>query len=209
MQSRTTVHVAPDADPISALRDAVRRAVQAATPAVSLVFPPDARPGREMIDALVEEAGALARGTELTLVHPSPSIGFLVSSVSLRLPHVRVLAAASVREAEGPVGPTEAELDTAPRSDPTSLAIASVTRAFEQAVRGRKAHCVIVLDPTTRPPTELIRAIELHAKRTASVTTIYLVHPLPMTGFLASTLSLRLPTHTIRAVANLAMVREE
>ncbi len=208
---RITVNVDAEQPLEVGLRDALQKCAASSASTYVLVLPTSARAGREIIDVLVKEATALPRGSELVIVHPSPSIGFLISSAALRIPHVKIGAVGSVLEAAGGETAPEGESAlstpvTGAAPDPALLRAQAVERAFTQAARNNKTACVIVLDPSRRPAADLVGLIETHARRNPTVRTIYLVHPLPVAGFLASTLGLRLPSMDIRAVTSMDQV---
>jgi len=56
-----------------------------------VVFDASARPERGCINGIVEALEAMPKLEQITLVHDSPSIGFLASSLSLRAPRITVL----------------------------------------------------------------------------------------------------------------------
>ncbi|MBI1948865.1 MAG: hypothetical protein HYS27_24475 [Deltaproteobacteria bacterium] len=78
---------------------AFRGAQVAGADALVVVFPGEAKLSRELVPVIV----ALARGapglTALALVHESPTLSFVASSLALQLPGVRVRSAANVETA--------------------------------------------------------------------------------------------------------------
>ncbi len=57
-----------------------------------IVLPTEERPARTLVDQIVRELEASPTVKFLTIVHPSPAVGFLTSSIGLKVPMVQVRA---------------------------------------------------------------------------------------------------------------------
>jgi hypothetical protein len=78
------------------LAAAFRDAQAAAAHTLVVVFPASTRLTRELVPAMVALARAAPDVTALALVHDSPNLSFIASSLALQLPGVRVRSAMSV-----------------------------------------------------------------------------------------------------------------
>ncbi|OGQ25416.1 MAG: hypothetical protein A2138_26540 [Deltaproteobacteria bacterium RBG_16_71_12] len=67
--------------------------------ALVVVFPGDARLSRELVPVIVGLARRATALTAIALVHESPTLSFVASSLALQLPGVRVRSAATVETA--------------------------------------------------------------------------------------------------------------
>lgn len=206
---RVTAQVAPGAPAESRLREALKQLAAQTADVYVLVLALDARPGRELVPALVDGANALPKGCELIVVHPSPSLGFMVSSVALRVPHVRMTASAGMSESEPSEPATPASPQAAGAGDAADANASAITRAFASTHRTSRATCVILLDAGTRPSPTLVPQIVREVRGSPHVRAVYLVHPQPAAGFLASTLGLRVPNVSFRAVVSLSAIPDD
>lgn len=78
------------------LAAAFRAATAAGADALVVVLPTEARPTRELVPVIMALARAAPTITALALVHASPTLSFVASSLALHLPGVRVRSAATV-----------------------------------------------------------------------------------------------------------------
>ena len=92
----THVHSCDALRPIDDELAAAFSAAQAAgASALVVVFPADAKLTRELVPRIAGLAHAAPTLTALALVHESPNLSFIASSLALQLPGVRVRSAAS------------------------------------------------------------------------------------------------------------------
>ncbi len=87
---------ATDRDLDDELAAAFRAAAAASADALVVVIPAEARPTRELVPVIVALARATPAVSALALVHGSPTLSFVASSLALQLPGVRVRSAATV-----------------------------------------------------------------------------------------------------------------
>lgn len=195
-----TSTIAPD-DPLErALVEAIKGAAGPTPTTCIVVLPAATRPGRELIEIITREAAALARGSEIVLVHPSASLGFLISSAALRVPHVRISHRSTPFD-------RQSEADGSARAASGVLARAStIEAAFSLGAFRGDGVCVIDLVAESRSARVVAEEIEACARRYPMAKKIYLVDPKPIAGFIASTLSLRLPLVSVIAVASASLV---
>ena len=90
---------ATDASLDDELSAAFRGAAGAGADALVVVLPAEARPSRELVPVIAALARATPAVSALALVHGSPTLSFLASSLALQLPGVRVRSAATVETA--------------------------------------------------------------------------------------------------------------
>lgn len=168
-----------------------------------IVFAPELRPNHRIAELLRARMSAVPSLRRVVLVHPSPAVRFLASSLMLLVPEIQFDVVTGERPAapssERPV-PGQAPSSTIETRlhDPDALAT-EVSAAFERAAQARATEMLFVL-PSDRP---LERRVATYlADRMQSMLNLrllVLVHPTPAVGFLASTLALRCPR--VRVVA--------
>ncbi len=200
MNLRVTTTLSPDSALDSGLAEAIRKCAGPSPTSCVIVLPPAVRPTRELVEIIGREATALARGSELILVHPSTNLGFLASSAALRVPHVKISYRAQLQDVPQETAHQRSSIE------PPDASSSSVASAFARSKQEGSVTCVIHLDDDLRSPRTIVDLIEASAKRHPVVKTIYLVHPTPIAGFIASTLALRLPFVAVRAVASKHLV---
>jgi TRAP-type C4-dicarboxylate transport system permease small subunit len=92
----THVHTCAADTPLEdELAAAFRDALAVGVDALVVVFPPDAKLTRELVPGIVTLARTAPALTALALVHTSPTLSFIASSLALQLPGIRVRSAAS------------------------------------------------------------------------------------------------------------------
>lgn len=93
----THVHTcASDRELEDELATAFRDAQAAGADALVIAFPTNAKLSRELVPVIVALARGSATLTAIALVHESPRLSFVASSLALQLPGVRVRSAGSV-----------------------------------------------------------------------------------------------------------------
>lgn len=212
-KQQLTIHIASGVPVEGALAEALQRCAGRAGVTCVIVLAPDTRPDRKLVDVLVRSSQQIPAGGEIILVHSSPNLGFIVSSAALRIPQLKLHGVSSLDElrtlkSESSLASPSGSTSDDAGSDPLDAQRELVSRAFAQSASSGGSECVIVLDPTKRPARDLVEIIEQQARMRRSIRTIVLVHPLPVAGFLASTLGLRLPGVMVRAVATVDKVKD-
>lgn len=172
------------------------------------IFRHDSRPSVQLVDVIAEEIARTPTLTRLLLVHPSPSIGFLSSSIGLRAGgRVRVNSAASLETASvGERPPISAR--TAGRFDVVTIAadddvVALLTHRLGGLKERGRSGIAVVFASESRPSTSLVDTISAALERDPFLAHLALVHPSPSLGFLASAIGLRLPRVRVRAYHSL------
>ena len=192
-----TVTVDPSAPLEVAVAEALKKLGRTTPSTNVLVLPPLSRPGHNLVEVLARGASQLPAGSQLILVHPSTSLGFLLSTAALRLPKLKLRGASSLAELDQQAPPSGEASDERPDEDVEHR----IACAFEDARRTRSPICVVDLVGANVSRRTVTEAIVRAAVAAPSVRSIYLVNPAPICGFIASSVGLRLPTVSVRAIA--------
>ncbi len=185
------------------IEDGLRKLAPSKPEIVALVFPSDVRVSAALAGVIasgVEQVGSLR---ELVLVHPGATVGFLASSLGLRIPRCKVRGERDLARVEG--RPRNDSL-TPPHGSATILDLRdrSLTQAFNAASmklgasQGNRA--VLLLNPDETPPPGLTDLVVKELSLCPKLREVVLVHPSAVMGFIASSAGLRLPTLSLSAV---------
>lgn len=174
-----------------------------------IVFSPTIRPALDLVEIICDQLEQNSNITSLTLVHPSPAMGFMSSSISLRARNVTIR---SLRELhEEPVRMVSQKPASIARFVVIELEgdksqEAGIRKAFgELRDRGSRA-CAIVFAATSRPTSRDADVVVDELLQSAGIGAIALVHKSASLGFLASSIRLRVPNVHVCAVAELSLV---
>lgn len=168
-----------------------------------LVLPDSTRPRVDLVDVVVNELHASPALERLTIVHPSPSLGFFASSIGLRAGRTRVSSCATIdaavveRRASRPPPPSRFEVVRVATGQDVAMALAP--RLLSMKERGLTG-CAVVLPPDSRPSSDLVGSLAELFETNKQVSMLVLIHPSASLGFLASAVGLRLPRVKVHAL---------
>lgn len=169
----------------------------------ALLLAASCRPSAALADRIVRAADGCPELRELVLVHPSSSVGFIASTLQLRLRRVSVSACRDPSELSGDGGAPE-RTGQRFRYPTATLPAGAGAAAIEAALgRTRSPRCALVFDPSERPRRETIDALASVLESRPDLEELVVVHPSPSIGFLTSSLSLRAPHVNVRAVRSI------
>jgi len=196
----TKAEIAGD-DPSAEIERAFERFRRSRAMRGALVLGASCRPSAALADSIVQAIEACPELRELVLVHPSSSVGFIASTLQLRLRNVSVSACRDLSELSpdsgSPLRRTGERLRLPVQTLPAGAGAAEVEAALEKV---RAPRCAIAFDPSERPRREALDALATALGGRRDLEEVVLIHPSPSMGFLTSSLGLRAPHVTIRAV---------
>ncbi|MEC7524153.1 MAG: hypothetical protein VYE22_30005 [Myxococcota bacterium] len=166
-----------------------------------LVLAPTVRPDAAFAEAVVSAAVARPGLAELILVHDASSIGFVASSLQLRLPRVSVRA---MKRAEAGVAGGDGLRKSGERLRYAIVQLAGdaneASIAASLAELGLAPRIAILFEGQRRPTREVMEHLAPALRGRVGLQEVVLVHASPSIGFMSSTLSLQLPRVKVRVV---------
>lgn len=199
----SSVVVEVDASKVEqSIMDGLKRVAASRPESVALVFPADVRVSGSLAEVIAAGAEQVEAMRELVLVHPGATVGFLASSLGLRIPRCKVRGERDLSKVDGRRNDTL----TPPHGSATILDLRerSLVQAFGAASLKLRVsdgnRAVLLLNPGETPPPGLTDVVVRELGHCPKLREVVLVHPSAVMGFIASSAGLRLPTLTLTAV---------
>ena len=190
------VHVADLAD----LDGVFSKCAAGGTTRATLVVSPTIRPDAAFADAVVKAALAHPGLSELALVHDASSIGFVASTLQLRLPRISVRA--MKREEAGvptaDLRKSGERLRYAIVPLPLGADAAMVAQALKKVETAPRI--AVLFEGAERPTRALFDLLGKQLRSRIGLQEVILVHPSPSVGFMSSSLALQLSRVKVRVV---------
>ena len=201
----------PGRDPRSELMRAFRRAIAEGATTLEIVLDAELRASPEVVDALLEAASANTSLAELVIVHPSPSFGFLASTLQLRMRGTTVRAIREPIETSGSKSsPTSTSGDRLARTHVVEvdryMAPVLLRAKIEEHVDA--VRLALVFEASATPGGEMIEAIARALQSLPHLKRLALVHDSAAIGFFASSLRLRVPSIALRVAGTIEELEE-
>lgn len=220
----TRYHIDGGVDLATALRQAFDALKERGAKECWLSFDPSVRFQRESAQ-LLREGIHRAGIRKIVLQHQSPSLGFVISTLSLLCPKVDIVAARGT--ATDPPDPPESEprlsavgdSSSQPSDRPTNpitqpkRAVERVTgdgpqsgvaAAFERLAAQGVAECELHFETSTRLDRAMVDAISAGLEGNRAILVLTVVHDSASVGFIASTVALRCPWANVQGFRSAA-----